>query len=205
MPVTGPFMALEKRLGLNDEERIFLVVRTAPVTVLVPALVSAAFILVPLFFLMPLLSWGTFGRILLTTSLGIGLFFGLRTAVKWLGTMAVLTDRRIFVVLRDGYLARKVHSMPYAKTQGVSYRIKGVTQTVFRYGTVLIRPMAGKAIRFPRVARPAVVEGLIAECIEAYEAGTFSDLLHAVDDMESRELHLLKSEIERSLKHRQRR
>lgn len=195
-------MALESRLGLKPEERIVMVIRPAPVTILLPALVEAALVLVPLFFLAPLTDWGTFGLIILVTSLATGIFLGLRTFVKWFRSVAVLTDRRLFVVRQDGFMARKVHSLPYLKMQGVSYRIKGVWQTVFRFGTVVIRPTAGKALRIVRVAKPALVESFLAEAIEEGEAGTFGDLLHAVDDMESRELQMLKAEIERSLKRR---
>lgn len=195
-------MSLESRLGLKEDERIVLTVRSAPVTVAVPGFFAALFLLAPFFFMVPLLSWETLGKIIMGTLFGIGLFFGGRIAVKWFGTIAVMTDRRLFVVQRDGYLARKVHAIPYVKMQGVSYRVKGLWQTVFRYGTVLIRPLSGKPLRILKVPRPVTVESLIAEAIEEGEAGEFGDLLHAVSDMESKELILLKSEIERSLKHR---
>jgi len=195
-------MSLESRLGLKTDERVVMTIRTAVVTVLPAAFFAAVFVLLPFFFLMPLLSWRTLGFVLMVFSFGIGLVSGLRTAVAWFGTMTVITDRRIFIVRREGLFARKVHSLPFVKMQGVSYRVKGLWQTVFRYGTVLIRPTAGKPLRIARVRRPALLEGLIAECIEAGEAGSFGDLLHAVDDMESRELQLLRAEIERSLRHR---
>lgn len=195
-------MSLESRLGIKKDERVILIVRGAFITLLAPLFVSAVFILLPLFFLVPLLSWEMLGMILIGTSVGVGIFFGARTFVKWIDTVAVITDKRLFVVQRDGYLARKVHALPYVKMQGVSYRVKGLWQTIFRYGTVLIRPTAGKPLRIMKVSRPEMLEGFIGEAIEEGEAGEFGDLLHAVSDMESKELQLLKSEIERSLKHR---
>lgn len=194
-------MSLESRLGLKQNERIVMAVRSTPVTIAVPAVFSLAFLLAPFFFLMPLLDWETLGMIIMGISFGIGMFFGIRVAIRWFGTMAVITDRRIFIVQRDGYFARKVHVIPYIKMQGVSYRVKGLWQTMFRYGTVLIRPNAGKPLRIPKIRRPELLEGLIAEAIEEEEGGVFGDLLHAVSEMDSRELKLLQAEIARSLRH----
>lgn len=198
-------MSLRDRFGLKDDERLLAVVRAAPITILAPGLLALALLAAPFFLLMPLLKWETLGIIILSTLFALGLFFGIRLAVRWRCTVFIVTERRLIVIRQNGYFDRHATELPFAKVHDVSYRVKGVFPTVFRYGTVIIESAGSdEPLEFERVARPAVLQGLLVELQERSEKGRgdFGEMLQAVADMETRELLLLQEEIKRSLKRR---
>jgi len=192
-------MSIEDKLGLNSGERIAMTIHSTPVIFAVPVFFASVVMFAPFFFMLPLLSLGNFGLAVMGVFSGLGAFFLLRVAVKWFGTKVVMTNRRIFIIRRDGFFARKVHALPYGKVQGVSYRIKGLKQTIFRYGTVLVRPIAGRPLRIMGIRHPQKLANLITEVVDESETGDFGDLLQAVSDMRIHELRLLHAEIEHSL------
>ncbi len=90
------------------------------------------------------------------------LAYGLRVFLGWSNTVFVVTDRRVIDVEQRGLLERVVSETPFERIDDVSYRIKGLLPTVFRYGTVRLA-LSGAApdIEFKRVRNPARVHDLI--------------------------------------------
>ncbi len=196
-------MSVERRIGLKDDEKLLMVARAAPVTIALPAIFVAILILSPFFFLTPLLRWQTLGEIIIGVLLFLGAFLVLRGFFKWWFTMLAVTDRRLVVILQKGLFERLVTELPFAKVHDVSYRVKGFFATVFRYGSLLIESSGGGApIEMRRVRRPEALQSLIAELQEhsGRGAGDFGEMLQAVSRMSPRNLGLLRSEIDRSLR-----
>ena len=193
-------MALERRLGLKDDESLLAVVRAAPVTVLLPGLVILALILGPLFFMVPLLRLELLGRIIIVVLECPGLFFGARGLVKWRMTLLAVTERRVIVVRQKGFFDRHVTELPYSRIQEVAYRVSGMGATIFRYGTLLIESAGSdEPLEMARIPHPAQVQDLITELQSRDgDRGGFGDVLQAVSKMDARKLALLKAELERA-------
>jgi len=198
-------MGLEKRLGLKDNENLLTVVRRAPVTLVPGIFCILALLLTPFFFLVILLKWQTLGYIIMGTLIGLGIFFGVRLFLKWWLSVFAISERRLIVVDQSGYFDRHVTELPFTKVHDVAYRIKGVLPTVFRYGTVIIESAGSEEpLEVEKVRRPAVLQSLLVELQErsVKGRGDFGEMLHGVSDLETRELKLLQTEIQRSLKRR---
>lgn len=194
-------MKLERRLGLKDDERLLAVVRAASVTLLLPGLLVAGLLLAPFFFMMPLVRWETLGFIIMGLSAGLGAFLGLRWLVIWRGSVCAVTERRIIIVQRKGFFDRRVTELPFSKIHEVSYVVKGMLATIFRYGTVLIESAGSdEPIAVKKVSHPGRLQDLITELQgeTAGGAGDFGEVLQAVSRMDGRKLALLKAEIERT-------
>lgn len=196
-------MGLERRLGLKDDESLQAVSRTAPVTLLVRALLVAALLVAPFFFLVPLLRLELLGKILMGLSWTLGLLFGARGLVRWRGTLLAVTERRVIVMRQDGFFDRHVTELPLSRIQEVAYRVSGLAPTVFGYGTLLIESSGSDEPQaMERVPSPArlqdLITGLQAEGEDARVG--FGDMLQAVADLDARQLGLLKSEVDRALR-----
>ena len=193
-------MALERRLGLKDDESLLAVVRAAPVTLLLPGILIAALILGPIFFLVPLLRLELLGRILIGLFETLGLVLGGRGLVKWRMTILAVTERRVIIVRQNGFFDRHVTELPFSRIQEVAYRVSGMGATIFRYGTLLIESAGSdEPLAMERVPHPARLQDLITE-LQGREGGRgeFGEVLHGISKMGARELGLLKAEIERA-------
>ena len=193
-------MSLERKLGLKDDESLLTVARASGVTLILPGLAVAMLLLAPLFFMVPLLRLETLGMILMGLSASLGLFFGLRGYMKWRLSILAVTEKRLIIVRQGGFFDRHVTELPYARIQEVAYRVKGLWATIFRYGDLLVESAANdEPVAMRRLPHPARVHGLITE-LQGGGAGRgdFGEILQAVSRMDARQLHLLKSEIERT-------
>lgn len=196
-------MKLERRLGLKDDESLLAAARAAPVTLALSALLIAVLLAAPLFFLVPLLRLQTLGYVIIGVSLFLGAFFGLRGWIKWRGSLLAVTERRLIIVRQNGFFERQVTEIPYAKVHEISYRVRGLFATMFRYGTLLIESAGSEApLEMRRVPRPAALQDLIAEQQARSGRGRsdFGEMLQAVSGMETRQLRLLKAEVDRTLR-----
>lgn len=193
-------MALERRLGLKDDESLLAVVRAAPVTLILPGILVATLILGPFFLLVPLLRWELLGKILIGIFESLGLIFGLRWLIKWRMTILAVTERRVIIVRQNGFFDRHVTELPFSRIQEVSYRVIGMGATIFRYGELLIESAGSdEPLAMKRVPHPARIQDLITE-LQGREGGRgdFGEVLQAVSRMDARKLGLLKAELERA-------
>lgn len=193
-------MGLERRLGLKDDESLLAVVRAAPVTLILSGTLVAALILLPFFFMVPLLRWELLGKIIIGLSWTLGLLFGTRGLVKWRMTILAVTERRVIIVRQNGFFDRHVTELPFSRIQEVSYRVSGMGATIFRYGELLIESAGSdEPLAMKHVPHPARIQDLITE-LQGREGGRgdFGEVLHAVSRMDARKLGLLKAEIERA-------
>ncbi len=62
-----------------------------------------------------------------------------RSLYIWSRNVLVLTNQRIIDIDQHGLWQRTVAEAPYAKIQDVRYTTRGMAQTIFRYGTVIIQ------------------------------------------------------------------
>ena len=194
-------MNLERQLGLRDEESLLSVVRRSSATMIVPLCLSAALLLAPLVLLVPLLRLGWYGQLVIGVSVAAGLLMGLKTLLDRQSTYLVVTDQRVMYVRQYSPFDRHVTELSYSRIQRVSYRVKGLVPTLFRYGSLILESAGGEdPLTIDRVSDPARVQDLIYQ-IQNGGCGGFGDMLQSVSKLDPRQLALLKAEIDRSLRH----
>lgn len=155
----------EQRLLLNvkEGEEVRALIRRTPIVAIVPILVSAVFIIAPFFFLYPLLKFGVAGSLIVTVSLLVGIIYGFRTLWVQQLNAFLLTPERIIDIDQRGLFHKVVSETTFDKVQDVSYVIKGVGPTMFRYGTVVIQTAGNAAnlelegVRFPQRVQELIV------------------------------------------------
>ncbi|RJO59754.1 PH domain-containing protein [Candidatus Parcubacteria bacterium] len=156
----------EKKLleNLKPEEEVLALVRRTPVVSILPALLSAFFIIAPFFFLYVLLKWGAPGGLIFALSLAFGVFLGIRTL--WLHNLNafIITAERVIDVDQKGLFHKVVSEAAFGKIQDVSYSVKGIFPTVFQFGTVIIQTAGSNVnLELSGVRSPQKVQDLIVK------------------------------------------
>jgi len=153
---------LQKRL--KEGESAVLIVRKYPFVFLGHILFSSLFIIAPFFFLFPLVRWGGWGVLIFFVSLLIGIGIAVRVFVEYSFNVFLITDARIIDIDQKGFFDRTVSETTYDKIQDVSFRSHGVTQTLLRYGSVIIQTAGQQAnIELHGVKNPERVQQTIIE------------------------------------------
>lgn len=159
---------IDKSIQLKPEEEVLEVVHEDVVPHLPRFLLLFLWFVIPFFFLFPLFRQGAVGVVIFFALVGSALVFSFRDYLRWSNTMLVITDRRIIDVERRAFFERVVSEIPYARVDDVTYRVKGLVPTLFRYGDVRVHAAgSGADIEFRRVARPSRVHDLIHDLRDA--------------------------------------
>jgi len=153
---------IDKSVQLKPEEEVLETVHEDVIPHLPKFALLFLWFVVPFFFLFPLFREGWVGVFIFLALVGSAAVAGLRAYVKWSNTALVITDRRVIDVERRAFFDRVISETPYAHIDDVTYRVKGIIPTLFRYGDLRIH-VAGAAadIEFCRVARPSRVHDLL--------------------------------------------
>ena len=155
-------MNIEKIIQLKPHEEILQVVRGSFVPRSGKFFLLGLWFLIPFFFLFPLFrlgTWGIIGFFILVLS---GIFLFWRAYRTWSQTVFVITDLRIIDIDQHGFFDQTVTEVSYPKIEEVTYRIKGLLATLFRYGTLRLRVTGDAAdIEFARAKFPAGIQELI--------------------------------------------
>lgn len=150
--------------NLKEGEEVVRIVRRYPGSLLFPALPAMAFLLGPFFFLFPLLKLGVFGALGFVILLMIGGILTARLMILYSLNALVITNQRLIDVDQRGFFHREVSESTFDKIQDVSFSMKGVSQTLFRYGTVLIQTAGAQSnLEIRYVQNPERVQELIAK------------------------------------------
>jgi uncharacterized membrane protein YdbT with pleckstrin-like domain len=152
------------RKHLKDDEELIVIVRKYPLVFIVPICTSALFIIAPFFFLYPLFHWGSWGVVVFFVVLGFGLFLAVRTFIIYSFNVFIITNQRIIDFDQAGLFDRTVSETTYEKIQDVSFRIKGISQTIWHYGSIVIQTAGNQAnIELFGVRQPEKIQQLITE------------------------------------------
>ncbi len=152
------------RRNLKENEELVVIIRKFPLVFILPIIFSAVFIIAPFFFMYPLFHWSSWGVGIFFTLLIIGLFIALRTFIIYSFNVFVITNQRIIDIDQAGLFDRTVSETTYDKIQDVSFRRKGISQTLWRYGSVVIQTAGQQAnIELIGVKNPEKIQQLITE------------------------------------------
>lgn len=81
----------------------------------------------------------------------------------------LVTDKGIMDIAWHGWFHRQSTRVLYSDLQGISYEIKGVSGTLFRYGTIEIEKVStGQSLSLDYVYNPKSIEALVLKSQEAY-------------------------------------
>ncbi|MBI5037085.1 MAG: PH domain-containing protein [Candidatus Kerfeldbacteria bacterium] len=169
----------EQRLQkmLKAEELVVMIVRKYALVFTGSVVIAAGFIIAPFFFMVPLVRWGLPGIVIFVVTLCIGVFLGARIGYVYTFNVFVITEDRIIDLDQRGFFDRTVSETTYEKIQDVSIRIKGIAQTVFHYGSVIIQTAGNQAnIELHGVKNPELVQQSIISVQRSHqEAETSTD------------------------------
>lgn len=172
----------EQRLleNVKEDEEVLALVRRTPLVVIGPTCLVTVLIIAPFFFLYPLLKIGPVGVLVVITSVLVGMLLGVRTLWVHQLNAFILTATRIVDVDQRGFFHRVVSETTFDKVQDVSYVIKGVAATVFRYGSVVVQTAGTAAnLELNGVRNPQRVQELILKLQREATSGKPEDQLSA--------------------------
>ncbi len=129
---------------LHEKEEIVRVVRRAGIT-LVPSIgLGASLVLLDFFLIAWWFQFRTWGPVGFTAVLVFAFGLGARGWYIWSKNILAITNQRVIDMNQHGMFQRTVAETTYDKIQDVRYTIKGVWQTMFRFGAIVIQT-AGNA------------------------------------------------------------
>lgn len=125
--------------NLDDDELVVGIYRQFALAFFWHWLGAILFLLSPFFLLYPLLRFHGWGSGILTGLFFIGFFWLGRTWRIWYYSIMVSTDKRLVIIDQKGTFDRQVSQVSLDKINDISYRKKGLIQTIFNIGTLYIQ------------------------------------------------------------------
>jgi len=165
-----------KKLNIKEDETVIRVLRRYPLSYLGSIIVAFILIGGPFFFLYLLIQWGKWGMIVFGGILLVGLLYLIRKLVVWRLNVLVITNQRVIDVDQRGFFSRLVSEVKLEQIQDVAYQIKGISQTLFHYGTLIIQP-ANLSVHFEAnsIKNPGKIKDIINDLRElAQQEGKIS-------------------------------
>lgn len=151
--------------GQRPDESVMLLIRQHWAVLLKPLLIALVTLVVPI---------GIFALIS-----GMAMIWGLVIYVVvmavWLGrviysfmsTMSILTNHRLLDVTQKGFFMRSINEAELSRIQDVSSEVKGVLQTTFHFGQVIIRTASkDSALVIENIADPYQVQQAIVRSLK---------------------------------------
>lgn len=175
---------IDKAIQLKPEEDVLEVVHEDIVPHLPHFFLLFLWVVIPFFFLFPLFREGWVGVLIFAGLFASATYFFLRAYVKWSCTVMIVTDRRVIDVERKAFFDREISEISYPRIDEVSYRVKGLFPTLFRYGSIRLHVSGTAAdIEFKNAARPSRIHDLINDLRE-HSRATAKKTVPAVTEAE---------------------
>lgn len=160
-------MKAEQIIQLKPEEEVLEVVHEVMLPNAPRILLFVVILALPFFLLFPLWREGLWGVIVFFLLLCVGALLLYRAYLKWARTVFIISDRRVVDHEQIGLFSRIVSEARFHQIDEVTYHVKGVLPTIFRYGVVRLQLHGNAAdIEFKHVRRPARIADLINDLRE---------------------------------------
>lgn len=160
----------EEIIHLDPSEAIAATYR-AHMSVLLMILMPLSLALFILFlFVVPLIALGLWGILVFVFFVLVLSFFILGSLIRWMGTITVLTTRRIIAIRRLDLLKKSVKEHTLDTITEISYTSKGVLQTACHLGDIHITALytgVNHTIA-ANIAQPQLVLDQISGCVSRY-------------------------------------
>lgn len=157
-------LRLEEVIQLKDGEDIRMVTKRHAMTA-VPKLVLACFLIViPFFFLFPLIHSGPSGSIVFAVLVLVGAIVAWRTVVLWDGDAFVVTTKRMVKVTQTGFFSRTIQEIANEGILDLSWSKKGFLGHFCNFGTITLQ--AKEKFEIVAIPRPKELFALIQDMVE---------------------------------------
>jgi hypothetical protein len=156
-------MRLRKLLSLEADEQVYGVFRQHEILHAPAFFWAAVFLITPFFFVFRLFSVGQWGQAAFFFLMGMGIFLSIRAFLFWQSNVLVVTNKRVTKLTRSSWWKYEVYEVLLREIGEVKYARSGVMGVIFRYGTLMIRPLGGEGMQAPALARPERIMRLIQE------------------------------------------
>ena len=168
---------------LHSNEEVVKVIRQQRIR-LTPQFVLAFILLAtPFYYIGPLFSVRWIGMPFFFFCIFTGLLFAGRVWVRYRGTMLIISNQRVVDVGRRGFFDTAVSEVPYESLSNVSYRARGIWETLTGAGTVNFQMIGGQDnIAFRHAGNPSAVQKIVMELRIAHARGT-PTVADPVEDM----------------------
>ncbi len=160
--------SLDETLHLEAGETVRALYRRHGFTVVARIIPYALFLVLLFVFIFPLFSLGLRGAIIFFALCVASAVLAIRKIVAWLGTITILTSSRLLVIQRFGLFKKKVNEIKLDQISEISYEVKGMAQTVCKYGTLyLLVTFTSASIAIPDIPDPQNALNEISQCLAA--------------------------------------
>lgn len=150
--------------NLEEHEVVVEAVRQHPITMAGPLFFNGFIILADFFFLTWLFARGMWGIAVFFFVLIWPLFFILRTYLIWSKNVFIITNKRVIDIDQHGLFHKVVSECNYEKIQDVSFAIKGILATLFKFGKIEIQTAGSQTnLEIRYVKNPARIQELITD------------------------------------------
>lgn len=169
---------------LKEGEEPIRVVRRYGLTVVPALVVSGLAVLVDFFLLAWWIQWRGWGLVGFGIVMVIALAWGARAIYVWSRNVLILTSHRIIDIDQHGWWHRTVAEAPYQKIQDVRYTTRGIWETMFHFGTVIIQTAGNTTnLELTRVHDPMHLQQQITDLQQTVDtkAGDRTSLSSAID------------------------
>ena len=161
--------------NLDDDEEVFGIYHQFALAFFWRWLVGFFLFLAPFFFLYLFLKWGALGSVLLISMFSIGVFWLFRTWRIWYFSFIAMTNKRLIIIDQRGILDRAVSQVDLDKIYDISYRHKGVLQTIFHVGSLYITPGNFEKVELKNMRYPANIQSQIYKLQKEYDLEPLDD------------------------------
>lgn len=195
-------------IALKPSEQIVATARRYLLTAAPWFALAAGLILAPFFFMFWLFAQGVWGAAVFVASVAIAAFVLFRTLWLWQRNTFYVTNDRVIDVDQRGFFNRIVSEAPYEKVHDISYRIEGVLQTAFGYGTVVVQTASGNVhLDIPRIRHPERIQAMLTDLRSKFLARTVAptgratilQVLASIEEMGEEDLRTLERLIAKRL------
>lgn len=160
---------LHKILNLREDEEVIRIIRQYPLTLFWRILLAVLLFIVPFFFMYPLFSRGQWGILIFGAVIMIAFIYALRIFAAWYFNISVITNSRVIDMEQRGFFDKTVSGITYDKVQDISYRQKGLWQTIFKYGSAQLQlTNTNTKIRLNNIHHPEEARELLLELYNNY-------------------------------------
>ncbi|HPV70281.1 MAG TPA: PH domain-containing protein [Candidatus Magasanikbacteria bacterium] len=191
---------------LHPQEKVVRIYHRYGLTYFWYWLLVFIFVAAPFFFMFILFSWGNWGVGLFVASLVMAVIILIRTLFFWRTNFFLVTNERAIKVQRKGVLNKVVTDLNFFNIRSITYKVKGVFPTIFRYGKIVIETNEGKTIfEVNRLKKPAQIVNILAQIQQkqmqngARPVG-FEAILQSVKNETKENLLKLKDLVDKQLK-----
>ena len=150
--------------NLDENEEVIKVVRQHPITMTGSLVFNSLLILIDFFFLTWLFSQGWWAVLVFFFFILMPSLFMIRSYVIWSKNLFLITNKRVIDIDQHGLFHKVVSECNYEKIQDVSFTIKGIFATLFKFGKIEIQTAGSQTnLEIRYVKNPHQVQELISE------------------------------------------